>query len=166
VNNTYQTPATPSEEIIFSSASESHHLSGLANLPNSLTSHLVSFNPPVLGDFSTTQLPFVAQGEPLNPCEQEGFGGCLEGTNESNLGTGKEAANNVIIWAARLLIYIIVSVSILFIVIGALQMMSNDQEDVKSGKHKLTWALVGLVVAILSFSIVAIVTQLATTVQL
>jgi Type IV secretion system pilin len=50
-------------------------------------------------------------------------------------------------------------VSVLFIIIGGFKMvMSNGNEkSAESGKKTVTWAVIGLVVALMAFSIIAIV---------
>lgn len=52
--------------------------------------------------------------------------------------------------------------AVLFIIVGGYQIMmsSGNEEMLLRGKRTVTWAILGLVVALLSFSIVAIVANL------
>lgn len=53
-------------------------------------------------------------------------------------------------------IYILGGVSVLMVVIGGIRMAiaNGDPGNIKAGKHTILWAIIGLVVALLSFGIV------------
>ncbi len=62
----------------------------------------------------------------------------------------------------NILITLIASVSIIFIIIGGFRLAfsQGQSEAVTSGKKTITWAIVGLIVALLAFAIVRIVVSL------
>lgn len=53
-------------------------------------------------------------------------------------------------------IYILGGVSVIMVVIGGIRMAiaNGDPGNIKAGKHTILWAVVGLIVALLSFGIV------------
>ncbi len=72
---------------------------------------------------------------------------------------GANDLNSLIIKGLKFLLGLIGTVAVLMIVIAGFKMVSSqgDEHQVKSAKQTITWAIAGMVVAILAYSIVAIV---------
>ncbi|MBL8030849.1 MAG: hypothetical protein JNK33_00785 [Candidatus Doudnabacteria bacterium] len=62
----------------------------------------------------------------------------------------------------RFLLIMVGSLSVLFIIIGAVRMVTSagNEKAVTAGKQTVQWAVLGLVVALMSFSIIAMVQSL------
>lgn len=61
-----------------------------------------------------------------------------------------------------ILVALAASISVLFIIIGGYQLVMSrgNAEAITSGKKTITWAIVGLVVALLAFAVIRVVDQL------
>lgn len=105
-----------------------------------------------------TPIEIKAQGEPIDVCDPAFGIGCLPGTNEQNLGRGSNAVVRTVIDIVLYLIYIAGAVAIFFIVLGGYTMMSanGDKEKYTSGLKSLQYAVMGLVLVILSVTIILI----------
>jgi hypothetical protein len=96
-------------------------------------------------------------GSPESPCAQ--LGGCLEGINAY---AGDDTTNNIftfIITISNLLTYLSAAVAVIFIIIGAYRMVTSNGDDsqYKKGVQTLIWAVAGLCLAILAYSIVYVI---------
>lgn len=85
-----------------------------------------------------------------------------------NVGAGPSAVINpiaydslgaLIVALVRFLLTMIGALSVLFIIIGAVRMVASagNEKSVKAGKDTVTWAVIGLVVALLAFTIINLV---------
>jgi uncharacterized membrane protein YgaE (UPF0421/DUF939 family) len=65
----------------------------------------------------------------------------------------------LIVALVRFLLTMIGALSVLFIIIGAVRMVASagNEKSVKAGKDTVTWAVIGLVVALLAFTIINLV---------
>ncbi len=98
----------------------------------------------------------------IDPCSN-GIGiGCLEGTDSTNRGRGGDAIVSTILDIVFFLIYTSAAVAVLFIVIAAFQMITanGDEEKYKSSLKSLQYAVIGLVMAIFSVTIVFLISQI------
>jgi hypothetical protein len=97
--------------------------------------------------------------QPINVCEAVG-GGCVDGLDEVE--TGREAIVDTILIIVRWLIYVSVGLSVLFIVIGAYFMIvsNGNEERYKNGLNTARNAVLGLILSILSLTIVNLVSGL------
>lgn len=70
-----------------------------------------------------------------------------------------ESIGAIVVRVINFLLTLIGGISVLFIIIGGFKMVASqgNPEAVKSGKQTATWAVVGLVIALMAFSIIAIV---------
>lgn len=68
----------------------------------------------------------------------------------------------LIVALIRFLLIMVGSLSVLFIIIGAVRMVTSagNEKAVTAGKQTIQWAVLGLVVALMSFSIIAMVQSL------
>jgi amino acid transporter len=75
--------------------------------------------------------------------------------NYTNLG-------DLIISVTRNFVLLIAVVSVAFIVLGGAELVisSGNPESIEKGKKTITWAVIGLIVALLAYSIVAIIQDL------
>ena len=78
-----------------------------------------------------------------------------------NLGTGLPALINTF---GGILISIIVALSVIYLVLGAYKMISDngDGKGFSAGKDNVKYAIIGLIVAILSYGIISFVITLVT----
>jgi hypothetical protein len=119
---------------------------------------------------SVSGLVFVnAQNNSLDPCavttgtKPAGCGSSFFtnlGINTSSL-SGSNGIRSLIASLANLLILILASASVLYLIFGAYKMISDDGsgKGFQSGLASVKYALLGLVVAILSFAIVQLVVR-------
>lgn len=107
---------------------------------------------------SRTSVETFAQ--PVNVCEQ--VGGCIRGTE--NVGSGQEGITNTVLNITRFFIYISAGIAVAFIVWGGyLMITSGGQSDqYENGLKSFRNAVIGLIVAIVSLTIVTIVANTLT----
>lgn len=87
--------------------------------------------------------PVVTEGQIVNPISYNSLG-------------------ELIVALIRFLLIMVGSLSVLFIIIGAVRMVTSagNEKAVTAGKQTIQWAVLGLVVALMSFSIIAMVQNL------
>lgn len=87
--------------------------------------------------------PVVTEGQIVNPISYNSLG-------------------ELIVGLIRFLLIMVGSLSVLFIIIGAVRMVTSagNEKAVTAGKQTIQWAVLGLVVALMSFSIIAMVQSL------
>ena len=68
----------------------------------------------------------------------------------------------LIVALIRFLLIMVGSLSVLFIIIGAVRMVTSagNEKAVTAGKQTIQWAVLGLIVALMSFSVIAMVQSL------
>jgi hypothetical protein len=114
----------------------------------------------ICGALAFFSMPTTALGQAIDPCKA--LGGCAVGTE--NYGTGDTKTNivKVISDIISLLVYVSAAISVLFIVLGGYQMItsSGDAEKVKKGKETFTYAIIGLIAAIIAGFVVSVITQI------
>lgn len=73
-----------------------------------------------------------------------------------------DSLGELIVAVIRFLLIMVGSLSVLFIIIGAVRMVTSagNEKAVTAGKQTIQWAVLGLVVALMSFSIIAMVQSL------
>lgn len=73
-----------------------------------------------------------------------------------------ESLGELIVALIRFLLIMVGSLSVLFIIIGAVRMVTSagNEKAVTAGKQTVQWAVLGLVVALMSFSVIAMVQSL------
>lgn len=93
--------------------------------------------------------------QPIDVCDK--FGGCVTGTKD--VGTGPTGITAVIINVVRFFIFISAGISVAFIVWGGYLMITSggNADQYGKGLKSFTNAVIGLVVAIVSLTIVTIV---------
>jgi hypothetical protein len=109
----------------------------------------------------------VAQtGSPKDPCEA--LGGCVKGIETFNKGDSGSNIVDFILAASRYLTFIAAAVAIFFIVLGGYRMVTANGDDAqyKKGIQTLIWAVGGLVITIIAYTIVAVVTNIIPNIRL
>jgi hypothetical protein len=88
------------------------------------------------------------------------FGGCTGQTNTVCQSTGDDA-KNVISTVVNLLLYILGAVAIIMIIVGGIMYVTSggDAGGVKKAKDTITYAIIGLIVAIMAYAIVNFVAK-------
>ncbi len=105
-----------------------------------------------------------ADTKPIDPCDE--LGGCITGIqNYSNAKTSQENIVSFVLTISRFLIYLAGAIAVLYIVLGGYYMITSNGNDAgyKKGLNTLLYAILGLIVAIISVTIVNIISGLATT---
>lgn len=105
-----------------------------------------------------------AQGaKPLDPCEI--VGGCITNVSDYKEGTTADSVTKLVIDVSRFLVYIAAAVAVLFIVVGGYRMIASNgnAESYKTGLNILLYAIIGLVIAIASFTIISVVGNIVST---
>lgn len=70
----------------------------------------------------------------------------------------------LLVWLINALLFAVGSLSVLFIIIGGIRMSTaaGNQSTFTKGKNTIQWAVIGLILSVLSFSIVAIIQSILT----
>ncbi len=104
-------------------------------------------------------VPANAQPEVINPCdESDGLGGCLNGFEQFDR-PGSDGPVALILNISRILTFISGAIAVLFIVYAGFLMVtsSGDKGRYEDGLKTLKNAIIGLIVAILAYTIVTLV---------
>ncbi|GAB4143623.1 MAG: hypothetical protein OHK0017_01240 [Patescibacteria group bacterium] len=120
-----------------------------------------------IGLFQPTTVLSAIEAKPDNVCNFGGQSTCLGGTTSFANG-GTDTVAKLTIAIVNWLIYIGAALAVFFIVWGGYTMMSANGDDskVKNGKQTVTYAVIGLVVCLLSYSIVSLVTNFVSSINL
>lgn len=115
---------------------------------------------PVSGGTGTPQNPIT--GTPQNPITGTPQAPAITDKLYNPLGNDKQALTDLLIVIMKGFLGVIAAWAVAFIVIGGFKMVisQGNEEAVTSGKKTITWAVLGLLVALLSFSIIIIVQNL------
>ncbi len=111
------------------------------------------------------QNTITAFAKPIEPCST--IGGCINGidTYKSNGGLtgGRDAIVRLILDIARILVYISAAVAVIVIIFAGYKMLfaNGNDEQFKKGKNTLVYAVIGLIVAIVSGTIVVLVSSIS-----
>jgi hypothetical protein len=99
------------------------------------------------------------QKSQYDPCEV--FGNCIEGVDNYANTSASNSVISIVLNVVYFLIYVGGAIAVLFIVIGAYNMITGGGDDakVKAGRQTFSNAVIGLVLAIISVSIVSIITR-------
>lgn len=94
---------------------------------------------------------------PINPCNR--LGGCLEGINSYNSSDSRTGIVRLIVDVSRFLIFVGGGVAVFFIVLGGYSMITSngDSKKFEQGRNTLVYAVIGLVVAVVSVTIVSLI---------
>jgi len=98
--------------------------------------------------------------QPVNVCDQ--VGGCIVGTQ--NVRSGRDGITEVVITVVRFFIFIGVAIAVAYTVWGAYLMITSagNEEQYGTGLKAFRNAVLGLILAIVSLTIVNLVAQLLT----
>jgi Type IV secretion system pilin len=101
----------------------------------------------------------------IDPCKDKAAGAGCNTSIFTTLGidglTGTDGIQGAIRGAANFLVLIIASVSVIYLIFGAYKMISDsgDGAEFKKGKESVKNAIIGLIIALLAFSIISLVTR-------
>lgn len=136
----------------------------------SLSTQAQSSSPAKTGTPSTNTLTTPSTtGKPVDLCTgANSFGSCLVGTSDYATGDSKDIVTNLAINLVNLLIFIGAAIAVLFIVFGGYKYItaSGDDTKVKEGRSMVINALIGLAIAILSFTLVSFVSSIISTLNI
>lgn len=101
--------------------------------------------------------PVAVYSQDVDVCET--FGNCLTGTEDLADDSAGDIAINLILGISYFLIFIGVAVAVLYIVLGGYNLVTSGGDDskAKSGRQMVTNAVIGLVLIIVSVTIVQLV---------
>jgi hypothetical protein len=135
-----------------------------------LSSQAQSSSPAKTGTPSTNTLTTPSTTtKPVDLCTGEsGFGSCLGGTSSYATGDSKDIVTSLAINLVNMLIFIGAAIAVLFIVFGGYKYItaSGDDTKVKEGRSMVINALIGLAVAILSFTLVSVLSRIISTLNI
>ena len=132
----------------------------------------------ILGAILALMIPLSIKGfgqsigaKPLNPCDSQVIGFCLKGVQQSKDTFSKDPAQgvtNVILQIVYFLIYVAAGVALLFFVLSAYQLLTSQGDDAKYKKALvgLQRSIIGLVVALVSVTIITLVVNVVTNINL
>lgn len=103
-------------------------------------------------------MPTYVNAGTVKPCDITFCIGGLDNTRYSDTGlTQGQRANNIIVDIAALLTFVIASIAVIFAVYSGFRMLTSDGDAKKfeEARSGLIYAVVGLVVAVLSYGIIA-----------
>ncbi len=111
------------------------------------------------GSGGPTPTPTPPSGGPTpTPTPVGGGGGAVVVGSISNP-ISYDSLGALIVAVIKFLLTMLGALAVLFIIIGAVRMVTSqgNEKNVTAGKQTLTWAVIGLVVALLAFSIIGLV---------
>jgi hypothetical protein len=122
----------------------------------------------IIGGLLALFIPTLVHAEipAIDVCKQSGS--CLKGTDTLKGSGDKNTLVTFLITVAQYLTFISAAIAVLFAVWGGMQMItsSGDDSKYKGGIKTLQYALIGLVLTIVAYTIVGLVSSLIQTVQL
>jgi hypothetical protein len=109
----------------------------------------------------------IEPGKPLNPCALDNSS-CLNGTTDLSTGTSSDSIAKTIISFARILTYVSAALAIFFIVLGGVRMILSNGNDTqyKSALTTLQYAIIGLVVTVVAYSVISIISGVLTSIDI
>jgi uncharacterized membrane protein YidH (DUF202 family) len=113
----------------------------------------------------------VAHAQTINLCDssqQNSLGGCISGLQNYSTDTTQNNVTKFVLDIVRFLVYIGAGIAVLFIVLGGFNMITSNgnADQYKKGLNTLVYAIIGLVVAIVAVTIVALVSSIVTNIQI
>jgi Type IV secretion system pilin len=109
----------------------------------------------------------IEPGKPLDPCTLDNSS-CLNGTTELSKGTSSDSIAKTIISFARILTFVSAALAIFFIVLGGVRMILSNGNDTqyKSALTTLQYAIIGLVVTVVAYSVISIISGVLTSIDI
>ena len=107
--------------------------------------------------------------KPVDLCTGEsGFGSCLGGTTDYATGDSKSIITKLAINLVNFLIFVGAAIAVVYVVLGGYKYITANGEDskVKEGRSMVINALIGIAIAIASFTLVSFVTNFVSTVDI
>ncbi|MEM1312278.1 MAG: hypothetical protein AAGF07_02325 [Patescibacteria group bacterium] len=137
------------------------------NTRSKIIKRLIFWSVVIGGIFALLFAQTVASAQPADPCEV--LGGCIGNIEEFD--NNDSSANNIVnfvLTIVRFLIFIGAAIAVAFIVVGGYYMITSNgnPEQYKKGLNTLLYAVIGLIVSIISVTIVALVGSLVTNLNL
>lgn len=104
---------------------------------------------------------------PGNGCTGEGCGNVSNSDFDKNVGSLNNPINidtfpELVVWVLRGFFFLIGLMALLVIVIGGVRLVfsQGNQESITKGKQTIIWAIAGLIVALMAYSLVSVVQNL------
>ena len=91
---------------------------------------------------------------------------CFFETDQGLAGAG--SFSEVVVAVIQILLYIVASISVLFLIIGGFRYVTahGNEEQAEAAKKTIIHSIIGLIIVILSFAIIAIITNILVAGQL
>jgi hypothetical protein len=123
----------------------------------------------IIGALVSLFVPSLVYGQPkpINPCEISG--NCLKGTEDlANGGVTGNTISSFLLQIAQFATFVAAAVAVLFIVLGGYQMITSNGDSTKYGNALKTvqYAVIGLVLAAVAYTIIAVVSGFITTIDI
>ena len=133
----------------------------LISIVANITATVVSAADLIAADTDETEDKYRADPIPL-PGNLPGIDPSLQVDAEGNLTTRNILTTRILPRFALSLIGFVGSIAILFLVVGGIRFATayGKEESIESAKRQITWSIVGLLLAILSYTIVSIVVNI------
>jgi hypothetical protein len=113
------------------------------------------------GGFISLFIPTLVNGQTdIDVCGRTG--GCLKGTDTLADGASQDTVVDLLIVIAQWLTYVSAGVAVLVGVVAGIQIMTSNGDTTKyqKGLKTLQYAVIGLVIAVVAYTVVAIITTL------
>jgi hypothetical protein len=107
-------------------------------------------------------------GKPADVCQVFGAGSCLGGTTDYEGRDANSIVSGLTVSIVNFLIFLGVALSVFFIVLGGYKMITANGNDksVEDGRKMLIYAVLGLIVTLISYTVVVVVTNIISTVDI
>jgi len=117
---------------------------------------------------STSTNTLTTPSTTAKPDDLCGFGPCLAGTTDYASGDSKSIITKLAINLVNFLIFVGAAIAVFFVVLGGYKYITANGEDskVKEGRSMVINALIGIAIAIASFTLVSFVTSFISTVNI
>jgi hypothetical protein len=124
----------------------------------------------IIGGIIALFIPTLVHGapQPANVCDLGNSSNCLTGTDTLSGGTNGNSIAVAIIGFARILTFVAAAIAILIIVISGVRMIiaNGNEAQYKDSLKAIQYAILGLVIAAVAYSIISIVSGFITTIDI
>jgi hypothetical protein len=132
-------------------------------------SFVFGFNLNALAQGTNTLTTPSTTAKPVDLCSGEAFGqACLAGTDSYATGDSQTIITSLTTNLVNLAIFIGAAIAVFFIVLGGYKYITANGDDskVKEGRSMVINALIGLVIAIASFTLVYVTSRVTSTIDI
>lgn len=124
----------------------------------------------IIGGIIALFIPSITYGQPQpkDLCGSDLGNNCLTGTQSLSSGTNGDSLAVAIIGFARILTFLAAAIAILIIVISGIRMIvaNGNESQYKDSLKAIQYAILGLVIAAVAYSIISIISGFITSVDI